>query len=300
MHSTPKFGSAFIAIVAATVVACGATDQTGSSSAALGGATDLRASSSARLGRGAPAYLALGDSVTFGFTPLRVPPKPPAFFVGFPQFLAEIVDTPVVNAACPGQTSSSFLDLGGTDNGCFPFRSQFDLHVEYDGTQAAFAEQFLMTHPRTWLVTLQLGANDLFLLQAQCQGKPPDCALTMLPQVLEQLGSNLATAFADLRGTGYEGQIISVNYYSPSTDLTSRAAVQAMNVVIAQTAAAFGSKTADVFSAFDAASGPPTFDACAAGLLIPLPGGGCDVHPSQAGAELIAETIAPLVVPRTK
>ena len=49
-----------------------------------------------------------------------------------------------------------------------------------------------------------------------------------------------------------------------------------------------------------AGSRPATFDACAAGLLIPLPGGGCDVHPSQAGAELIAETIAPLVVPRTK
>jgi lysophospholipase L1-like esterase len=283
------FGIAFTAVFSATVLACGS------------GAADQTASDSA-LGGGAPAYLALGDSVAFGFDPLRVPPKPPAFFVGYPTFLAEAVDTPLVNAACPGQTSAGFLNLpsaGGTDLGCFTFRSQFDLHVAYDGTQAAFAEQFLMTHPRTWLVTLQLGANDLFLLQAQCQGNL-ECVATMLPPVLKQLGSNLAIAISDLRGTGYQGQIIFQNYYSPSTDPTFRAVVQAMNGVIAQAAAAFGSRTADVFSAFDAASGPPTFDACAAGLLIPLPGGGCDVHPTQAGAELIAETIAPLVVPRTK
>jgi lysophospholipase L1-like esterase len=285
---TRKLGIGFIAVSSATVIACG------------GGATDQAASSSAALGGGAPAYLALGDSVAFGFNPLRVPPKPAAFFVGYPTFLAETVDTPMVNAACPGQTSSGFLNLpsaGGTDLGCFTFRSEFDLHVEYDGTQAAFAEQFLMSHPRAWLVTLQLGANDLFLLQSQCQGNL-ECVAMMLPPVLKQLGSNLAAAIADLRGAGYEGQIIFPNYYSPSIDPTFRAVVQAMNTVIAQTAAALGAKTADVFSAFDTASGPPSFDACAAGLLILLPGGGCDVHPTQAGAELIAQTIAPLVVPR--
>jgi lysophospholipase L1-like esterase len=118
---------------------------------------------------------------------------------------------------------------------------------------------------------------------------------------------NLATAIADLRDSrsadypGYAGQIILVNYYSPSIDPTFRAAVQAMNDVIAKVAAGSGSQMADTFSAFDAASGAPLFDACAAGLLIPLPGGsGCDIHPSQAGAQLIAETIAPLVVPRAK
>jgi lysophospholipase L1-like esterase len=288
MHLTQKLGSALVAVVAATLLACG------------GGATDQTASSSAALGGGAPAYLALGDSVSFGFNPLRVPPKPPAFFVGYPTFLAEIVDTPVVNAACPGQTSSGFLSTAGTDNGCFAFlNAGFDIHVEYNGmAQVMFAEQFFPSHLRTWLVTLQLGANDLFLLQHQCKNDPT-CIATGLPGVLTALGSNLATAIGDLRMAGYGGQIILANYYSPFPDAFDRAAVHAMNVVIAQTAAAFSLPTADVFSAFDAASGP-TFDACAVGLLIPLPGGGCDVHPTQAGAELIAETIAPLVVPRTK
>ena len=293
MRSMQKLGSALVAVVAATVIACG------------GGATDPTATSSAALGSGAPAYLALGDSVAFGFDPLRVPPKPPAFFVGYPTFLAEIVDTPSVNAACPGQTSSGFLSLQGTDNGCFTFRfvEGFDLHVAYDGSQVAFAEQFLTGHPSTWLVTLQLGANDLFLVQSQCKGDPK-CIAGELTTVLPQLGANLATAFGDLRLAGYGGQIVFANYYSPSTDPTFRATVQAMNDVIAQTATALGARTADVFSAFDGASGAPAFDACKAGLLIPLPSNECavapccDVHPTQAGAELIAETIAPLVVPR--
>jgi lysophospholipase L1-like esterase len=291
MHPTRKLGHAFLAAVAVTVIACGA------------GATDPAASSSA-LGGGAPAYLALGDSVAFGFDPLRVPPKPPAFFVGYPTFLAEHVDAPVVNAACPGQTSSGFLSLQGTDNGCFTFRfvEGFDLHVAYDGSQVAFAEDFLRSHPRTWLVTLQLGANDLFLLQQGCATAqdPMKCVVDGAPAVLHQLSTNLAIAILSLRGTGYAGQIILVGYYSPSIDPSTRAVVQAMNGAIEQTGAAFGVETADVFSAFDAASGPPAFDACAAGLLIPLPTGGCDIHPTQAGAELIAQTIEPLVVPRAK
>jgi lysophospholipase L1-like esterase len=294
MRLNRKLGSAIIAVVGAvTLVACGGSAPSGT------------AASSASLGAPAPAYLALGDSVTFGFNPLLVPPKTPNFFVGYPTFLGEIVDTPMVNGACPGQTSSGFLSLppAGSDNGCFTFRSQFDLHVEYDGTQVAFAEQFLASHARTWLVTLQLGANDLFLLQGRCNSDPT-CIQGMLPQVLSQLATNLGEAIAALRspppvGAGYSGQIIMPNYYSPSVDPNFRAAVEAMNSTIAATAAAVGAKTADVFSAFDMASAP-SLDACAAGLLIPLPGGGCDVHPTQAGAELIAETIAPVVVPRTK
>jgi lysophospholipase L1-like esterase len=309
MHLTRRFGSGLVAVVAATLLACG------------GSAPGATASSSASLGAPAPAYLALGDSVAFGFNPLLIPPKTPNFFVGYPTFLGEIVDTPMVNGACPGQTSSGFLSFPpvGSDNGCFTFRSQFDLHVEYDGTQVAFAEQFLMGHQRTWLVTLQLGANDLFLLQHQCNDScndscksapdpaacvaacVPNCVASGLATLLPQLGANLGTAVADLRGARYTGQIILANYYSPFTDQNSRQAVQAMNTVIAQAGAAFSLPTADVFSAFDEhTSGPPGFDACAAGLLIPLPTGGCDVHPTQAGAELIAETIAPLVVPRTK
>ena len=56
-------------------------------------------------------YLALGDSVTFGYEEPTVVPAPnyanAASFLGYPEMLASELHLKVVNAACPGETSSS-------------------------------------------------------------------------------------------------------------------------------------------------------------------------------------------------
>lgn len=280
MHPIRKLVSAAVAVFAATLIACG------------GGASDGTATSSSALGAPAPAYLALGDSISFGYNPLLIPPKTSHWFVGFPSYLGELIDAPMVNAACPGQTSSGFISLAGTDNGCFTFRASFDLHVDYDGSQLAFAEEFLAGHPRTRLITLQLGANDL-LLQFHLCNDDIACVTAAAPQVIQAVVTDVAISIASLRAAGYDGQIIMPNYYAPFASF--RPLVMALNAALAQVAGATGADVADVFSAFDAATAPPAHDPCAAGLLITLPGGGCDQHPSQAGALLIAETIAPVV-----
>jgi hypothetical protein len=59
---------------------------------------------------------------------------------------------------------------------------------------------------------------------------------------------------------------------------------------VAQT---FGVQVADAFTAFGVASLGGS--ACAAGLLIPLSPGVCDIHPSAAGQALIAQTVLSLV-----
>src|SRR5438128_11800818 len=65
-------------------------------------------------------YLALGDSVAFGYDPTITAPSP-AKFTGYPEIVAEIAhlskSKKEVNAACPGETSSSSL-IGWPDNGC--------------------------------------------------------------------------------------------------------------------------------------------------------------------------------------
>ena len=246
-----------------------------------------------------PFYLALGDSVTFGFNPLLQVPVRPSLYVGYPLLLGVIIDETAVNAACPGQTSSGFLSLQGTDNGCFTFREVNALHVQYSGTQLEFAVQFLESHKRTKLVTLQLGANDLFLLLHSCGDDITNpavvsCVVQQAPTVINEVAQNIGTAIGALRKAGYDGQIILPFYYSPNTSPLFRQVIQALNQAMSSVAGATGSQTADVFGAFDAFSGP-THDACAAGLLIVLPTGGCDIHPSAAGAELIAETISPVV-----
>src|SRR6478752_7305485 len=74
-------------------------------------------------GKGGPdqhrhEYLALGDSLPFGFSPL-VSPKDASNFIGYPEKAAPRLKLALTNAACPGQTSSGFISLDGSDNGCF-------------------------------------------------------------------------------------------------------------------------------------------------------------------------------------
>src|SRR4051794_22860131 len=80
-------------------------------------------------------YLALGDSVAFGLdvrllpSPLTPPPvilPSPDAFTGYPEVVADIEhllqSKKEVNAACPGETSGSFMNVGNPDYGCNSFR----------------------------------------------------------------------------------------------------------------------------------------------------------------------------------
>ena len=74
------------------------------------------------------AYLATGDSVPFGYSPL-VDPTNPANFFGYPQQVRDEVGFErYLNTACPGETSGSFLSPTAPDNGCRAFKAQFPLH----------------------------------------------------------------------------------------------------------------------------------------------------------------------------
>ena len=89
-------------------------------------------------------YLALGDSVTFGYQESTVVPAPnyhkPASLPGYPEHLAKALHSPVVNAACPGETSASLIDVKAPTNGCEnASRKAVPLHVAYKGSQLSFA-----------------------------------------------------------------------------------------------------------------------------------------------------------------
>jgi hypothetical protein len=138
-------------------------------------------------------YLALGDSVSFGFiTSAGFEYVNPENFVGFPDYVGQPLKFSTNNAACPGETSGSFLSSAAPDDGCRFYRSQVPLHVSYSSTQLDFAVAFLKAHPNTKLVSVGLGANDVLLLQKQCAGDPT-CIALGLPQVLAAVETNLAT-----------------------------------------------------------------------------------------------------------
>src|SRR5262249_31665042 len=75
-------------------------------------------------------YLALGDSVVFGFiTQAGFEYRNPANFVDYPDYVAQALRFTEVNASCPGEATSGFLSSTGGDNGCRPFRAAFPLHT---------------------------------------------------------------------------------------------------------------------------------------------------------------------------
>ena len=115
------------------------------------------------------AYLALGDSLAFGYSPL-VDPTSAGNFIGYPDTVAAALKLSLTNAACPGETSSHLVDLAGTDNNCGLWRANVSLHAAYSTTQLAFADAFLKSHPQTLVVSIDIGANDVQALVNSCGG----------------------------------------------------------------------------------------------------------------------------------
>ena len=241
-----------------------------------------------------PSYLALGDSVSFGYiTQAGYEYRNPENFIGFPQYVGKALGMTPTNAACPGETTASFSSPTGADNGCRPFRANFPLHTKYSGTQLAFAAAFLKAHPNTKLVTIQLGANDAFLLEAQCKNVAA-CIAARLPALLTTIGNNMNRIYRTLEASPFHGRLIVVNYYSLDYgDAAGTATIRMLNQAITSRARADGAIVADAFTAFQRATASRAGDTCAAGLLNASPQNqfSCDVHPSQSGQELLARTV---------
>jgi len=235
-------------------------------------------------------YLALGDSIPFGFNPLVSPVA--SNYIGYPELAAAELGLTLTNASCPGQTSSGFISLTGTDNNCFGFRQiPGAMHTAYDTSQLDFAVSFLRSHRDTRLVTVTLGGNDLIL----CADSSSDQCASQLPQVLKEYAKNLTKILRAIRKV-YDGKIVAVNYYSPDyRDLVTTGSLDALNAVESRVVDRFHGTVADAFSAFGAVAAGFGKDTCATGLLIQLPTGGCDVHPSTAGAQLLADTLNAVV-----
>jgi lysophospholipase L1-like esterase len=243
--------------------------------------------------------LALGDSVVFGYITQAGHAYVNADnFIGSPSYVGEALHMDFANAGCPGETSGSLAATGAVDHGCQAFRSLFPLHVAYGSSQLAFAKQFLARHPRTRLVTLGVGANDLLVVQDGCaaDANPPQCLANGLPSALATLATNIATTIGQLRAAGYAGPVIVANYYSPDySDAQLTGITALLNQAIAGGATPYGAVVADVFSAFQKVASDPKFagKTCNTGLLNVDPQNTalCDIHPTQTGQQLIARTI---------
>ncbi len=237
-----------------------------------------------------PVYLALGDSVPFGWRDALADSTEPWRFVGYPQLLAFGLGMRVLDAACPSEASGSFLSAQAPDDGCRAYRATHDLHVEYGGTQLAYALEVVQTSPRLDLVTLQLGANDLQLLAKTCGGDP-QCIVANLPATLQAAAVNVATIIGALRAAGYGGQVVVIDYYNPTTDPMQDALLGALDDALKGAANAMGADFVDLKEPFARAAQRAGGDPCATHLIAEV-NGACEIHPSWAGHLLIATIVA--------
>src|SRR5687768_1426315 len=156
-----------------------------------------------RFGR---TYLALGDSVPFGYFgnagPLYLDPDN---FVGYPELVADDLKLRLLNASCPGETTASFIDVDAQSNGCtnsvgsdIGYRDRFPLHVDYEGSQLDYAVETLQDTPHVRLVTLQLGPNDGFI----CQRTGECSTLAGVQALAARVQANLDLILSTLRNEG--------------------------------------------------------------------------------------------------
>lgn len=253
-------------------------------------------------------YLALGDSVTFGYQEPRVVPAPDyadaASFLGYPEQLGAELRLTVANAACPGETSASLIDASAPSNGCESvpggaspgYRQAYPLHVKYTGSQLAYALAYLHKYKNVRLVSLMIGANDYFLCQETMADK---CAsLTEQAAVLVSLGKNVHKILAAIRDKAhYRGQLAIVNYYSLDyANATDDAQSALLNSAVDTAAKPFHVVIANGYGEFQAAAAHTGGSTCGAGLLTqwgtpPT----CGIHPSYEGQALLAEALEKVI-----
>jgi lysophospholipase L1-like esterase len=244
-------------------------------------------------------YLALGDSVTFGYEEQQVVPTPnyadASSLIGYPELLGSELHLKVANAACPGETSSSLInDTSGVflcENPTSGYRPHYPLHVSYSGSQLDYAVSYLKTHKNVRLVSLMIGANDFFACQAEtadhCTSFPEEAA------VGATISKNVKTILSAVRNKAhYGGQIAIINYYSLNYSIPADVSQSELLNTTQDTAAKpFHVVIADGLGEFQAGTVHSGGNTCTAGLLTQLSTGGCGIHPSYAGQSLLAQAL---------
>jgi len=219
---------------------------------------------------GTPWYLAIGDSVTFGFSldPARAGVNS-SWALQLQGMLAasgrpwQLYDTACVSertdtytTRCPGRALTPFL----ADTS------------QHDAALAA------ITAHRADLraIFVDLGSNDLLRALRRA---------TALPAATAALRTALTRIVAELRAAAPGVPVILCNYYDPFANLDPATLPQviAVNAMVAGVAAAEQARVADFFAAVDATTTGPDTQLC---RWVDCAHG--DIHPTVAGQERLA------------
>lgn len=244
----------------------------------------------------APTYLALGDSLAFGysqakFNSLFPNENPAAYDTGYVDDFGKVLKLlrprlQIVNDGCPGETTDSLI------NGPCAYQLSFPLHHPYaagpSSSQLADALAVIAAHPGTInVITIDIGANDaLGLIEGTCKFEPA-CIASGAPAVFAHVGANLGQILGALHAAAPNAQMIVLGLYNPfgSKIPGGNQLTAALNQVMAGVAAGVGARFADPLPIFNppGALEQPTI-CLLTNMCTPL----VDIHPTDLGYAALA------------
>jgi lysophospholipase L1-like esterase len=225
-------------------------------------------------------YLALGDSMTYGYQPTKPPSAgPSAFDTGYVDVLAARLrklspQIQVVNYGCPGESSVTF-----TRGGCPSLADGVKLHDPFRGPQLKAALSFLKAHPgEVSPITLALWGNDLAPLSAKGR---------RAPSAIAKFASRLDAILRQLRAAAPTAEIIVVGAWNPEADQLKQTQplYRSLDTAISRAAGKSRASVANMLKAFN---GPGTAKLQRARLCRLTFSCKGDPHPTDAGYRAMA------------
>ena len=161
-------------------------------------------------------YLALGDSIAYGFQPGKpLMAAPSSFDTGYVDVFAARLrklspSLQVVNYGCPGESTRTFVA-----GGC-PTRREVRLHRSFKGAQLDAALSFLRAHPGDVSpITVTLWGNDwLPVLENTCGGSVA-CARKQAPSETKAFAARLTAILRRIRAAAPHAEIIVTGAWNP-------------------------------------------------------------------------------------
>jgi lysophospholipase L1-like esterase len=269
-------------------------------------------------------YLALGDSLAFGFHQAQAEEElksgkvdPASFNDGYvDDFGASLrllnPSLSIINDGCPGETTDTFINGSGTPGFCAggptgtPFPYAFLHHPYTTNSQLSDALAILAKTPKVSPITLDIGSNDVLQALVNTCGFPTkSCTEAQVAALFAHIASNTGLILAQLHAAAPKAQIVLIGAYNAfPTVVPNGDKLQAvLNGLQASVAAKVpGASFADpepVFNPSGTFGGPEagdipticTFTAMCPGGKFSPESPHADVHPSKLGYAVIAGVI---------
>jgi lysophospholipase L1-like esterase len=236
-------------------------------------------------------YLALGDSIAYGFQPAKASAglPPSKFNTGYVDVFASRLRTiapklRVVNYACPGESTKTFVD-----GGCSGRRDVRGLHDAYEGPQLTAALAFLLAHRgQVSPITLTLWGNDLFdEFSPACKGDLV-CIKSHARAGLARFASRLTSIVGRLRAAAPKAEIILTGAWNFDVEHLAQTdpLFRSIDATIARVAAAGKARVAKMYPVFSPVGNPAKAKARICALTFICSKG--DPHPTDAGYRAMA------------